>query len=93
MRELSLLAVKLCLAQPRVLTPAACWCRYADDPTVMSWNLINEPRCYQCGDVIQVRSALSFVLGSTSGSELASCGMQQCCISGAFSAPSCNDSP
>eukprot|EP00891_Asterochloris_glomerata_P001627 jgi/Astpho2/1627/e_gw1.00030.19.1_t len=27
--------------------------RYADDPTVMSWNLINEPRCYQCGDVIQ----------------------------------------
>ncbi len=55
MWELSLLAVELCLAQPRVLTPAACWCRYADDPTVMSWNLINEPRCYQCGDAIQVR--------------------------------------
>ena len=36
------------------MRPDPCWCRYADDPTIMSWNLINEPRCYQCGDAIQV---------------------------------------
>lgn len=23
---------------------------YKDDPTIFGWDLINEPRCFQCGD-------------------------------------------
>jgi hypothetical protein len=26
--------------------------RYADDPTIFAWNLINEPRCYRCGGAV-----------------------------------------
>lgn len=33
---------------------ALCISRYGDDPTIMAWVLINEPRCYQCGSRIQV---------------------------------------
>ena len=25
---------------------------YADDPTIFAWDLINEPRCFQCGTTI-----------------------------------------
>ena len=32
-------------------------CRYRDDPTIMAWDLINEPRCYKCGNSIQVFSS------------------------------------
>ena len=28
--------------------------RYSEDPTIMAWNLINEPRCYQCPGPLQV---------------------------------------
>ncbi|KAK9806092.1 hypothetical protein WJX72_001044 [[Myrmecia] bisecta] len=27
--------------------------RYRDDPTIMAWNLVNEPRCYRCPDALQ----------------------------------------
>ncbi|KAK9841349.1 hypothetical protein WJX74_004374 [Apatococcus lobatus] len=27
--------------------------RYSEDPTILGWNLINEPRCFQCPDAIQ----------------------------------------
>ncbi|DBA95832.1 TPA: hypothetical protein ACH3X1_001379 [Trebouxia sp. C0004] len=27
--------------------------RYGDDPTIMAWDLINEPRCYKCGNRVQ----------------------------------------
>ena len=33
------------------------FCRYGDDPTIMAWDLINEPRCYQCGTRLQVSCA------------------------------------
>lgn len=26
---------------------------YKDDPTIFGWNLINEPRCYRCGEGLQ----------------------------------------
>lgn len=26
---------------------------YRDDPTIFAWDLINEPRCYQCGNAIR----------------------------------------
>eukprot|EP00884_Botryococcus_braunii_P009399 jgi/Botrbrau1/18460/Bobra.0072s0043.1 len=28
--------------------------RYRDDPTIMAWNLVNEPRCLQCSNQIQI---------------------------------------
>ena len=34
------------------------YCRYGDDPTIMAWGLINEPRCYKCGDRIQVSNCI-----------------------------------
>ena len=68
MWQLKLLAVKVCPGQPCVLTPALHWCRYADDPTIMSWNLINEPRCYQCGDAIQVCCSSVLYAGLSPGS-------------------------
>jgi len=27
--------------------------RYKDDPVIFAWELINEPRCYQCGGILQ----------------------------------------
>lgn len=27
---------------------------YANDPTIFGWNLISEPRCYKCGDILKV---------------------------------------
>lgn len=39
--------------------------RYADDPTIFGWNLINEPRCYQCGATLAawVREMAAYVKG------------------------------
>ena len=47
-----------------VLFTRGCHCRrrvntingrkYAEDPTIFAWNLINEPRCYACGTRLQV---------------------------------------
>ena len=28
---------------------------YSEDPTIMAWNLINEPRCYRCAPALQAR--------------------------------------
>ena len=40
-----------------------CVCRYGDDPTIMAWDLINEPRCYKCSNRIQVLAYLTLLLG------------------------------
>ena len=40
-----------------------CVCRYGDDPTIMAWDLINEPRCYKCSNSIQVLAYLTLLLG------------------------------
>jgi len=39
-----------------------CVYRYGDDPTIMAWDLINEPRCYKCGDRVQVLPCLIMIV-------------------------------
>ena len=37
-----------------MLIPCVPCVRYGQDPVIMAWNLINEPRCYQCQAALQV---------------------------------------
>lgn len=30
---------------------------YSEDPTILAWNLINEPRCFRCGNGLLVASS------------------------------------
>lgn len=49
--------------QKGMFCSCVCVYRYGDDPTIMAWDLINEPRCYKCGNRVQVLACLILLLG------------------------------